>query len=450
MNKKRDLKKWRLFILPALFLATLFCFTQCKEDEDPFAKKEVFPYDPSKPVEFTTFYPDSGGVGTQMIIKGSNFGTDVSLIKAFVNDKKAPVIGSTGTEMLILVPSRADTGLVKIQISNGDQMAELISKTEFKYIYRPTVSTLLGFVDKDGKTAVVDGDFETAQMEEPYWLAFDEKKNLYAIEENRGVRFIDMENEQVSTKFRTGGGIGRPRTIAFTLSYDTMYVANDAGDWADIAAIRLLRRDNFTIWNAFIYSKQCNGVAVHPITGEVFYNSYDQGQVYKWNPTTGTSQELYRIAEGSQEFLLQFDPKGNFAYLVIKNRNQIRKSLYNWTTGRLESPTEFAGKYTAPESGGDYADGTGMNARFNSPQQGAFDEEGNFYLCDGWNHCIRKLSPEGIVSTFAGRPKQVGYSDGELLDAQFNRPNGIVYDKEYGIFYIADQLNHRIRVIKNE
>jgi sugar lactone lactonase YvrE len=151
-----------------------------------------------------------------------------------------------------------------------------------------------------------------------------------------------------------------------------------------------------------------------------------------------------------QEFLIQFAPSGNFAYLVMKNRNHIMRSNYNWTSGLLDKPTEFVGFITGAETGREYADGTGKNARFASPQQGAFDENENFYVCDGWNHCIRKITPEGIVTTFAGRPQRAGYADGVLLDAQFNLPYGIVYDQEEGTFYIADQMNHRIRVIKTE
>jgi DNA-binding beta-propeller fold protein YncE len=447
-NKERDFKL-RWLILPALFLAVITSFTQCAEEYgDPTDKKATIPYDPSKPVEFTTFYPDSGGARTQMIIKGRNFGTDLSQIKVFVNGKKAPVIGSSGSEILALVPARADTGAVTIQIGNGNTLKEVASTNEFKYIFRPTVSTLVGFVDRDGKTAVVDGDFETAQLEEPYWLCFDKNKNLYVIEEDRGMRFIDMKNEQVTTKFRTGNGIDRPRTIAFSLSYDTMYVAHDAGDWTNIAGLRLTSQDDFTAWTGFLFSKQCNGISVHPQTGSLFFNSYEQGQVYRYNPAfQGGREELFRIDDKEWEFNIQFAPSGDFAYIVVKNENYILKSNFNRQTGLLEAATIFAG-YKG--RGGGYVDGVGTTARFRSPQQGAFDEDNNFYLCDGGNHCIRKITPEGIVSTFAGRPENYGYSDGSLRDAQFDRPYGIVYDQESATFYIADQKNHRIRVIKTE
>jgi DNA-binding beta-propeller fold protein YncE len=55
-----------------------------------------------------------------------------------------------------------------------------------------------------------------------------------------------------------------------------------------------------------------------------------------------------------------------------------------------------------------------------------------------------------VVSTFAGRPQKSGYTDGTLRDAQFNNPRGIIYDQATGTFYVADQVNRRIRTISTE
>src|SRR5262245_16703460 len=66
-------------------------------------------YDPSKPVSISRITPDSGGVSTQLVIYGSNFGRDTSQIKVYVNDRNAPVISSNGSAIYALVPSRAGT-----------------------------------------------------------------------------------------------------------------------------------------------------------------------------------------------------------------------------------------------------------------------------------------------------------------------------------------------------
>ncbi|WP_315815751.1 hypothetical protein [Paraflavitalea speifideaquila] len=117
------------------------------------------------------------------------------------------------------------------------------------------------------------------------------------------------------------------------------------------------------------------------------------------------------------------------------NQHYILKANFNRETRQLETPVHFVGGRRSPG----YQDGVGTDARFDQPHQGAFDENDNFYVCDIYNHCIRKITPEGVVSTFAGRPRTYGYADGALRDAQFDRPMGIIYDKATGTFYVADQ-----------
>ncbi len=432
------------FMLFFNFLLGGILICSCNKQEQ--STKVLQPYDPAKPVTIQKFTPDSGGVSTQMIIYGENFGTDTSQIKVFVNDKPAAVIGSSGTAIYALVPSRAGIGPVKIVVGAKGSSKEVVSTTNFTYIFRPAVSTLAGFTDKDGRTAIVDGPIEKAQFEEPYWLEFDQHKNIYLLEEYRGLRMIDSALTTVTTKFRTGNGWGRPRTISFNPTYDTMYLTNDAGNWDELAAVIATKGDNFSRWNALIFSKQCNGGDVQPQTGDFFYNSYSNGQVFKWNRTTRTSTELYRVGDNQWEFNIQFSPSGDFALMVSRNRNYILKARYNRETRVLEQPVLFVGRINNQG----YKDGVGADAMFREPHQGAFDEYDNFYVCDVFNHCIRKVTPEGIVSTFAGRPERYGYADGALRDAQFDQPNGIIYDKEQGVFYVADMKNRRIRKIATE
>ena len=85
------------------------------------------------------------------------------------------------------------------------------------------------------------------------------------------------------------------------------------------------------------------------------------------------------------------------------------------------------------------------------PQQGCFDDDDNFYVCDQSNNLIRKVEPSGQVTTFAGRQYEWGWADGDLRkEARFDRPHGIAYNKHTGEFYIADKNNKRIRIITKE
>ena len=403
-------------------------------------------YDPSSPVTISRITPDSGGVSTQLMIYGSNFGEDTSIIKVYINGKPAPVVGTNGSSIYVLVPSKAGTGEVKVIIGDHSTKQEVIAPVGFRYIYYPRVSTLAGFTDKDGKTAIVDGPINKAQFQEPYWLCFDEKKNIYLLEDRLGMRFINAEKTEVTTKFLKGNGMDRPRTLAFNPTWDTLYITNDQWDWTGLSTGIATRADNFSRWQSLVYSQTTNGGAVQPQTGEYFFNAYSTGAVFKWDRGAKVSRELFRIGDVNWEFNVQFAPSGDFAYIVVVNQAYILKSRYNRETGVLETPVHFVGGRRSPG----HKDGVGVDARFDNPHQGAFDEFDNFYVCDVYNHCIRKITPEGVVSTFAGRPQKAGYTDGALRDAQFHDPRGIIYDQTTGTFYVADQLNRRIRTISTE
>ena len=88
------------------------------------------------------------------------------------------------------------------------------------------------------------------------------------------------------------------------------------------------------------------------------------------------------------------------------------------------------------------ADGTGTAASFNSPSGVAVDGSGNVYVADTWNHMIRKISSEGVVTTFAGTGSQ-GSANGTGTAASFNGPSGVAVDGN-GNVYVADKDNHLI------
>ena len=92
-----------------------------------------------------------------------------------------------------------------------------------------------------------------------------------------------------------------------------------------------------------------------------------------------------------------------------------------------------------------YADGAGTAAQFNSPAGLAVDSAGNVYAADMANQRIRKVTPEGVVTTLAGSGAQ-GYADGAGLAAQFNYPYGVAVDSA-GNVYVGDFWNQRLRKI---
>jgi len=104
--------------------------------------------------------------------------------------------------------------------------------------------------------------------------------------------------------------------------------------------------------------------------------------------------------------------------------------------------TTFVG--TAGARGSD--DGTGPAARFRSPTGIAADLAGNLYVADQLDHTIRKITPAGVVTTLAGTPGMAGSDDGPGASARFNGPTGVAVDAG-GNVYVADQRNRTIRKI---
>ena len=96
-------------------------------------------------------------------------------------------------------------------------------------------------------------------------------------------------------------------------------------------------------------------------------------------------------------------------------------------------------------TGPGFADGIGTAAAFDTPSALAVDLLGNLYVADTGNHAIRKVSPQGVVSTLAGTGI-AGFRDGDAVQAQFHAPMGVAVDA-IGRVYVADTWNDRIRVI---
>jgi hypothetical protein len=94
-----------------------------------------------------------------------------------------------------------------------------------------------------------------------------------------------------------------------------------------------------------------------------------------------------------------------------------------------------------------FADGASGDARFSNPGGLAIDAEGNVLVADEGNHCIRKIAPDGTVSTLAGSPEQeAGFADGASGDARFRYPSGLAID-EQGNVIVADFGNNCVRKV---
>lgn len=126
------------------------------------------------------------------------------------------------------------------------------------------------------------------------------------------------------------------------------------------------------------------------------------------------------------------DNQGN-VFVADRYNNRIR------TITPLGAVATLAGNQTA---GAD--NGTGTEASFADPQGLAIDQDGNLYVADTNNHRIRKINRGGLVTTLAGEVE--GYQDSQGLRARFRSPVAVAVDAD-GNVYTADTVKPRIRKI---
>lgn len=470
MEKEQFKKGYSCWISLLLLLLAVF-ISSCKDDEVGSSG-----YDPSRPVVFTDFSPNSGSIRTQFHIYGENFGTDPSKVQITIGGQVAKTIGCTNDEVYCMVPRRAFDGVVKVSIKSADGLSTVDYEFDkrFEYVAKTSVGTLCGKVNEYGDASNIDGSFADAEFNNTEWLLLDTfgiEKCLYVTVPGTSIRKISLDNEEVSTVITNGQGSFRNmRTMCFDATGDTIFVADDNGqnnkDFREIAY--LLRSESFRKAQAYVYDRCGYSCTYQPLNQTLYYNTYWKAALQQavYNPEIKgmVGEEVFPVYENRDEHsFLAMHPSGDYMYIM--GCNCVFKSIYNKETKKFQTPTVFAGMLG--QSG--YEDGPGTSARFRVPYQGTFvknkdyvkqgkEDVYDFYVCDRDAHCIRKITPEGVVSLYAGRGSaasdgvKYGYIDGDLRkDARFDSPCGIAYDEETETFYICENgRNHRIRTISVE
>jgi sugar lactone lactonase YvrE len=132
---------------------------------------------------------------------------------------------------------------------------------------------------------------------------------------------------------------------------------------------------------------------------------------------------------------LVYDASGNL-FVADRDDHTI------WKVDATNQKTLVAGSSGLPGA----VDGQGSSARFDAPGGLALDPAGNLVVADTGNHTIRRIAPDGTVTTLAGAPGVPGAVDGVGTQARFNAPYGLAVDGTGGT-YIADSQNHTIRYL---
>ncbi|MBL8210055.1 MAG: hypothetical protein JNK87_05055 [Bryobacterales bacterium] len=258
-----------------------------------------------------------------------------------------------------------------------------------------------------------------------------------------------------------------------------------AGSARGISTIDVTLLDTVTPVGTVPMSAGVRDVLTAP-DGSIFFSNEWAGAIFQVNP----QREIRRVAgvpltegsDGAPQFAkmspavdLAFDPQGDL--VAVEQSARIARSIpisgASRTTGVGSDPygiafrpngeifishaadnvtrrlfggpvSVFAGTSVAGYSGDG---GQASIAQMDNPQALAFDAAGSLYIADQNNHRIRRVSVDGVITTFAGTGRAAFDGDrGPAADASLNAPQGVTVDAR-GNVYIADTVNRRIRKV---
>ncbi len=363
------------FSIPILATFLAIVSFSCNEDE------KLVP----APV-ITGFYPNSGIVGSSVVIYGNNFVIPADTVGARLNNTSIVKFNGILAEAIYgrqdsvnvqsistSVPVGATSGKITVT-ANGITSA---SPDEFKvtfpvYLPNVTVSTVSNYNSYD--------------------IDIDAEGNLYVVQSEYST-IVKIAND------------GTIDTLFFSL------------DFADRPILGIAVDDDRNVYATV-------GHSIRKITPDGTVLTLAGGPVYGFADGQGGEAKFF-IPWG-----IDVDHNGNI-YVADLLNYKIRKISPEGMVTTLAGSTEG------------YMDGAGSSARFSSPKGVKVDTQGNVYVAESYN--IRKITPDGFVSTIAGN-NPAGYYDAPVAQAQFNFPFGIEVDALENL-YITDELNFVVRRI---
>lgn len=396
------------------------------------------PHDPNKDIELNEFTPLIGGIGTRFLIKGHNFGSDASKVKVYFNEKEAAVVNCTNDIIYCLVPRTPGTDCrVKVSIGENGNSFE----THFTYLSRYQVTTIAG---TKGTDTFKEGTLATATFGKINGIVIDNSNNIFFTHRdgNREVGLLSEQDNMVKLlstwhESHTEQPTIVPETQIVYVPINkglTLLELNPLSGWIPRTRIILhptkdqQEKYGYEDFSSSLASNWSHGYAYCEYDKHI-YTRFHNGELIKFDPQTYIGSKVDSNLKGGTESYQIFDPiDTHILYLVYSDKQCI--FTYNLKTKEHKL---FAGK----ENIQGWRDGYRTDAEFKFPVGIVPDAEGNLYVSDKDNHCIRMITRAGNVSTIAGVPGEKGLVDGSPEEAMFTQPRNIAISKQ-GDIYITD------------
>jgi hypothetical protein len=426
----------RRLMLLAVLLFTIF---SCKDDKE---KIVVTAFDPNLPVEVTSFMPDSGGIRTKFVVKGSNFGTDKSKVNVYFTDadkdRLATIIGLDNETIYCLVP-KENAGFNSVKVTIESKTGTISKK--FLYIVAQSVSTVVGL--NGAAVASINGSLSDARMQRTFGIAALGNDELISFESmSSAVRYISVNDNKVTT-LQTG--------------FDGTHPALNAAGTKLYSIGRTLPHKVYFYEKSSLWQPQILAAQIPGSTGIIYAACLDETEEWLYfrdkdgkfgrleiaNPTNVQILNANCGNIGATEYSFMIYSKfDNCFYFSVQSLNGIYKVSKDGKTVEEYAGFHGFGKADGPKNTGE---------QFYGPSGLCLDSEGNIYVADANSYLIRKITrgPAGYVSTIAGTYLINSGVNGLPLVSSLNYPYCLTADKN-DVIFIGESWGQTIRKLAIE
>jgi streptogramin lyase len=316
------------------------------------------------------------------------------------------------------------------------------------------VTTVAGVPNGVVQSGYVDGDVSVARFNLPADVAVDSEDNIYVADSGNGVIRLISPNGSVSTYIgggnvdscngvmRTSVRLGRPFTVdvdqagnVYTIR-QAVQVCRFPLSGTALAVAGGSNSTNDGVGPAAGFNDP-QGLAVSP-SGVIFVADSRNNRVRR----ISSQGVVSTIANSSYPSSIAFGPDeelyvGEYGLNRISRfTGHIRYALPKWRVSTIAGNGSAGGM-----------NGVGQRSTFNQPEGVVINSGGDSFICDSLNHVVRRISGStGQITTFAGTMGVSGFTNGPAASCRFNRPTGIAIDSTNNI-YVADSGNNVIRRI---
>ena len=279
----------------------------------------------------------------------------------------------------------------------------------------------------------------TASLNSPQGVAVDKAGNLY---------IADTDNHRIRMVAPTGVITTFAGTGQATYSGDNVGgtgITSSSGDGGPATKSSVVLPTDVAVDSSgSVYIADYGNSKIRVVTNGVIRSI--AGSADGVNPTDGETAVSVRLNGPTG---LAADPSGNvyFAEGSIGSGSGLANGDFRiWRISNLGVFNTGAGNGIASFSGDG---GQAASAQLGAPGSVAVDQSGNLYIADSQNNRVRKISASGVITTIAGTGVAGFSGDGASpTAAMLNGPMGVAVD-QFGDVFVADTGNNRIRKVTN-